>query len=330
MTTLCRLVAGALALAGCHCAHAFTLLNFRSLQDIQNGQFHFWQPDTAGEQTLTLSYAIDANFLASSSTVDKAAARAAATRALQTWVDAFQGAATHTIAPWPAVPNQGVSPPAAWEGPFLDDWFADQNLPTERQQYPGSLPGWGANFDIFSRPTGFTLDSGVLHFEMGPGNLGFTVINRTGNALLSVDIYLNEDFIWTDDGSAGFDIETVILHELGHGFGLDHPQEAQQYGGVNLDPDSFLPGAPWSPADVMHPDYTGIKRALTADEAGGLRFLYGVVSPIVGDLNSDTHVNASDLSLLLGAWGTNNPLADLNADGTVDAFDLAILFGAWT
>jgi len=49
----------------------------------------------------------------------------------------------------------------------------------------------------------------------------------------------------------------------------------------------------------------------------------------IGDIDTDTEVDAADLGLLLGAWGTDNVSADLNCDGTVDAADLAILLGNW-
>ncbi|MBL9120509.1 MAG: dockerin type I repeat-containing protein [Phycisphaerae bacterium] len=51
-------------------------------------------------------------------------------------------------------------------------------------------------------------------------------------------------------------------------------------------------------------------------------------SCLPADLNCDGHVNAADLAILLGAWGSQGP-GDLNADGTVNANDLAILLGAW-
>ncbi|MFO0829423.1 MAG: laminin B domain-containing protein [Phycisphaerales bacterium] len=47
------------------------------------------------------------------------------------------------------------------------------------------------------------------------------------------------------------------------------------------------------------------------------------------DLNGDGQVNAADLGILLGAWGTPGP-GDLDGDGVVSAADLAILLGAWT
>jgi hypothetical protein len=50
----------------------------------------------------------------------------------------------------------------------------------------------------------------------------------------------------------------------------------------------------------------------------------------VGDLNADGIVNASDLPLLLNAWGGTGPLsADLNDDGVVNAQDFSILLGNW-
>lgn len=50
-----------------------------------------------------------------------------------------------------------------------------------------------------------------------------------------------------------------------------------------------------------------------------------------GDLNDDGFVNAADLSILLGEWGTDGGSsgADLNGDGSVGGADLSILLGAW-
>ncbi|MDZ4753419.1 MAG: dockerin type I domain-containing protein [Phycisphaerae bacterium] len=52
---------------------------------------------------------------------------------------------------------------------------------------------------------------------------------------------------------------------------------------------------------------------------------------IVGDLDGDGLVNATDLAILLGAWGsTKGSPADLDGNGAVDAADLAVLLGAWS
>lgn len=54
----------------------------------------------------------------------------------------------------------------------------------------------------------------------------------------------------------------------------------------------------------------------------------GGPAPCPADLDSDGQVGASDLAVLLGAWGGPGT-ADLNADGQVGAADLSILLGAW-
>jgi hypothetical protein len=52
--------------------------------------------------------------------------------------------------------------------------------------------------------------------------------------------------------------------------------------------------------------------------------------PCTADLDKDGVVSASDLSILLGAWGSSpNHPADFNNDGVVDAIDLAAMLGAW-
>lgn len=50
-----------------------------------------------------------------------------------------------------------------------------------------------------------------------------------------------------------------------------------------------------------------------------------------GDLDADGTVGASDIALLLGAWGQSGASdpGDVNGDGVVEAGDLAILLGAW-
>jgi hypothetical protein len=47
------------------------------------------------------------------------------------------------------------------------------------------------------------------------------------------------------------------------------------------------------------------------------------------DLNCDGTVDGADLGLLLGAWGTSDPIADLNDSGEVEGADLGLLLGFW-
>jgi thermitase len=50
--------------------------------------------------------------------------------------------------------------------------------------------------------------------------------------------------------------------------------------------------------------------------------------PIPGDYDHDRKIDADDLSVLIGSWGT--PAGDLNGDGTTDSIDLAVLIGNWS
>ncbi len=50
----------------------------------------------------------------------------------------------------------------------------------------------------------------------------------------------------------------------------------------------------------------------------------------VSDINCDGIVDGADLTILLGYWGTDEPIADLNNDGIVDGADLTILLGDWS
>ena len=51
---------------------------------------------------------------------------------------------------------------------------------------------------------------------------------------------------------------------------------------------------------------------------------------LIGDLNGDGSVGGADLAILLGLWGTSDPVADLNGDLVVDGADLSVILGAWT
>ncbi len=50
----------------------------------------------------------------------------------------------------------------------------------------------------------------------------------------------------------------------------------------------------------------------------------------VEDVDSSFHVDAADIAIILGAWGTGLNVPDVDGSGTVDATDLAIVLGAWS
>jgi hypothetical protein len=84
-------------------------------------------------------------------------------------------------------------------------------------------------------------------------------------------------------------------------------------------------------------DPCGIATYTTYEEIGfaGLHWAQdftswgGDIVTCIGDLNGDGIVDGADLTMLLGAWGTDDPVADLNGDGLVDGADLTLMLGAW-
>lgn len=84
------------------------------------------------------------------------------------------------------------------------------------------------------------------------------------------------------------------------------------------------------PAENIPWDGMPYSMAISIGPYTGLVYSQGEVVPPCEstDLNCDGAVDAADLSILLGAWGTAGP-GDLNTSGTVDAADLSILLGAW-
>lgn len=51
--------------------------------------------------------------------------------------------------------------------------------------------------------------------------------------------------------------------------------------------------------------------------------------PCLGDFDGDGFVTGGDMSMMLGAWGTSDPLADLDGDGFISGGDLAELLSRW-
>ncbi|MHC4982641.1 MAG: matrixin family metalloprotease [Planctomycetota bacterium] len=137
--------------------------------------------------------------------------------------------------------------------------------------YPGDSLDQGANY-LYANVTfgGWLPNEYFDYLEDGringkPSNiLGVTWLGRVRGPLSRkprwiADVFLNDGWTWSlngDDPATGafeIDIETVVLHELGHAIGLDHEDRV--------------------PA-VMNSFYTGVKQLLFADDEAGVRSLY--------------------------------------------------------
>jgi hypothetical protein len=82
------------------------------------------------------------------------------------------------------------------------------------------------------------------------------------------DTALNTRFRWTTGSGSGYDVETVLLHEIGHTLGLDHSSVS---------------------AAVMYATYAGVRRSLHEDDKRGVTYLYpetGATDEISGFVTS--------------------------------------------
>lgn len=92
-------------------------------------------------------------------------------------------------------------------------------------------------------------------------NGNFTDINGDGRFDTAFrEIYYDPSWTWADDGSSNFDIETVALHEAGHGLSRAH------FGTVRIKNDGQLQA---SPRAVMNALYGGPLRDLLGPDNGG-------------------------------------------------------------
>ncbi len=141
------------------------------------------------------------------------------------------------------VPIRGLQTPLKWQGAIR--WFARDRAATGvpasalQTTIARAFASWEAvpTASIAFSYAGFTgaspfADDGlsVIGFESEPsldrvlGSTGFT-IDVTNGAIVEADIFINSAFAWStaDAGEAArFDLESVVLHEIGHFIGLGH------------------------------------------------------------------------------------------------------------
>lgn len=201
-----------------------------------------------GDQTV---YAIDNTDGATASGLSAGTTEAAIDRAMATWngvrcsdlMMAKNGAASNT--------DFGFVQALFGFGGDLNSFYGDV-------QHAGWLPG--AFFD-FLAPGGSNFILGVTFTLTWNQDL-----NGDGEAEVAFrEIYYNDNFPWADGST--YDVETVALHEAGHGLSQAHFGEAFRSGGNNK--------LHFAPRAVMNAAYSGVQTRITATDNGGHCSIWG-------------------------------------------------------
>jgi len=96
----------------------------------------------------------------------------------------------------------------------------------------------------------------------GPGAPVWTDIDGNGkNDTAFREIYYNANYLWADDGSTNIDVESVAVHEAGHGLSQAH------FGKVFISDKNGK--VHFSPLAVMNAVYTGPQQELLGTDYGG-------------------------------------------------------------
>lgn len=139
--------------------------------------------------------------------------------------------------------------------------FGGTGLAFSDVTHAGWLPG--GFFDLLA-PDGSTFILGVTF------TLTFTTGDLDGDGapdLAAREIYYNDAFPWADDGTSNFDVETVALHEAGHGLSQAH------FGKIFGNPNSGK--LVFSPLAVMNAAYSGVQRSFKGTDDAGHCGLWG-------------------------------------------------------
>lgn len=130
-----------------------------------------------------------------------------------------------------------------------------------------------------------------------------------------VGAYLNDDN-GTDSGSAYMFQREAGVWSQTHKFTASDAAAGDYFGAaVAVDGEVLFVGA-------YQDDDAGLS-------SGSAYVIEPCPPPPPGDLDGDLDVDGADLGLLLGAWGSADPVADINDDGTVDGADMGVMLGNW-
>jgi hypothetical protein len=206
-------------------------------------------PGLSLDETSNVSYYIDET--RPSDDLPIAVSSAAISRAMQTWDDlTCSDLGIFRIPSQPGIATGFVSALLGFGGSL--DYVADV-------VHAGWLPA--AFFDLIAPPDGSTFILAVtftIIFTDDDGN----PVDTDNNGKLDVawrEIYYNDAFEWADGDH--YDVETIALHEAGHGLSQAHFGQA-----FRSDSNSKLHFAPRA---VMNAAYSGIQTEINESDNGG-------------------------------------------------------------
>jgi hypothetical protein len=219
-------------------------------KDVGNKQLtEDFVPGLALDGTDDISYYIDET--RPSDDLPVAVSSAAISRAMQTWDDVTcSDLGMFRIPSEPGIETGFVSELLGFGGSL--EYVADV-------VHAGWLPA--AFFDLIAPPDGSTFILGVTFTIIFTDDAGNPVDTDNNNKLDVAwrEIYYNDAFEWAD--GALYDVETIALHEAGHGLSQDHFGKA-----FRTDSNNKLHFAPRA---VMNAAYSGIQTEINGSDNGG-------------------------------------------------------------
>ncbi len=148
----------------------------------------------------------------------------------------------------------------------------------------------------------------VFGQKFGTGTLAVTYYKYTNGTILEADILFNKNqqfdsyrgrLRYGTSGWAIGDIRRVLIHELGHALGLDHPDQHGQH------------------VDAIMNSVTSDRETLSADDTAGGQWLYGAPTPTptpnpsgshFGNISTRMDVGAGNNVMIAGfmVWGSQS------------------------
>ncbi len=145
----------------------------------------------------------------------------------------------------------------------------------------GGVPGWyadithagwlpGAFFDILGGPGGSDSILGVtftfIWVDTDTGEPS-DIDNNGKTDVAFREIYYNNKFPWSIGLTYPIDVESIVVHEMGHGVSLDHFGKLFR----TLENGKLH----WAPKAIMNAGYTGVQQELTGTDHGGFCSVWG-------------------------------------------------------